>query len=738
MTFRLPRFAAALFASTTLTVATAGAAESLTFSRVSTLPAYLTLPAGVDPATKTAAEIVTATKDGQTLIYTDSPGKAVVFVDAADPLSPKPLRRVDLGGEPTSVTASAKTALVGVNTSESYVRPSGHVAVVDLGTGRITARCDVKGQPDSVAISPDGRFLAVAVENERDEKLNDGAMPQDPAGHVAIFRLNTNGMPQACKAATIVPMTGLSAIAPTDPEPEFVSINSDNIAVVTLQENNHIALIDLAKGKVINHFSAGTVSLSGIPTAKARLLDATGSITDLPREPDGVTWLDTERFITANEGDYKGGTRGFTIWNTKGDVLYDSGTVMEYLGLAHGHYPAKRASKKGTEPEGVAVGTFGAERLIFVNSERGNFVAVFADTGAAPEFRQFLPTGVAPEGVLAIPSRGLFVTANEADSAEDGVRASLSLFRIGAGAADYPSVVSAKDPNTGAPIGWGALSGLAADPKDPSRVYAVSDSFYDSARIFTLDVSARPARVIAATPLHGVEGPLDLEGIAVRRDGGFWVVSEGNPKKSMDNRLLQVAPDGTIRQDIRLPKVIADAADRFGLEGVTEDRTADGKTRVVIAVQREWKDDPKGLVKLAVYTPETGAWGFVHYPLTAAGKGSWTGLSEITALGDDRFLIIERDNKGGPDAALKQVTLVSLKGITPAPAGSTLPVVTKTVVANLLPQLAATKGWTLDKVEGLTVTAAGQVIALTDNDGVDDATGETRLLDLGPLSGLVK
>jgi hypothetical protein len=27
---------------------------------------------------------------------------------------------------------------------------------------------------------------------------------------------------------------------PTDPEPEYVSINDNNVAVVTLQENNHI------------------------------------------------------------------------------------------------------------------------------------------------------------------------------------------------------------------------------------------------------------------------------------------------------------------------------------------------------------------------------------------------------------------------------------------------------------------------------------------------------------------
>ena len=45
------------------------------------------------------------------------------------------------------------------------------------------------GQPDSVAISADGRYAAIAIENERDEDVNDGAMPQPPAGFLTIVDL---------------------------------------------------------------------------------------------------------------------------------------------------------------------------------------------------------------------------------------------------------------------------------------------------------------------------------------------------------------------------------------------------------------------------------------------------------------------------------------------------------------------------------------------------------------------
>ena len=40
-----------------------------------------------------------------------------------------------------------------------------------------------------------------------------------------------------------------------------------------------------------------------------------------------MQWIDDDRFVTANEGDWKGGSRGFTIFNKDGTVDYDSGTA---------------------------------------------------------------------------------------------------------------------------------------------------------------------------------------------------------------------------------------------------------------------------------------------------------------------------------------------------------------------------------------------------------------------------
>ncbi|MCZ4282504.1 esterase-like activity of phytase family protein [Kiloniella laminariae] len=710
------------------------------FSRLSSLPVYKNLPKGNELVTETGAEIITSAMNGTMLVYTDSALEAIGKVNIFDPASPKAAGVIMVGGEPTSVTVKGNYAYTGVNTSKSYKEPSGYLAVIDLTTDKIAAKCDVAGQPDSVALSPDGKYLAVAVENERDEELNDGLLPQGPAGHLATFAVSDEGNLSNCKAVTITDLTGLAEIAPSDPEPEFVSINSKNQAVITLQENNHIALVDLENNKIIRHFSAGTSTVSGVDSSKDKSISLTDDLTDIRREPDAVSWIDDNRFVTANEGDYKGGSRGFTVFSTAGDVLYDSGALTEELAVSMGQYPEKRSHKKGTEPEGVTVGTFGKDRLVFVGLERANLVGVFHDveTSGMPNNRldlvQGLPSGgVGPEGIVAIPERGLLVIANEKDNAEDGYRSNVTIYKQGNEGAVLPQIVSVDGPD-GKPIGWGALSGLTANPSDPSILYAVNDSFYSTADIFTLDVSASPARIVTARRLTKDGKPmenLDLEGIAAAEDGSFWVVSEAKPEKRQ-SQLLHVLPTGQVIKEIALPEAVEAQMLKHGLEGV-----ALADDQLYIAVQREWKDDPKGYSKILSYDINKNIWGVLAYRLDKpeSPAGGWVGLSEITSLGNGELAIVERDNKGGEDAAIKRLYRVSVRHTKPVPVGTKeIPVLEKELIRDLLVDMKTSKGWTPDKIEGLTVAADGTVYAVTDNDGVDDSNGETLFMNLGPVN----
>jgi hypothetical protein len=713
--------AAALLSSTAL-----GAAQAQVFNRVGSFPVPLNLPQGVE--SESSSEIITASGDGMTLIYSDSPAGRIGMIDITDPANPQPKGSVEVGGEPTAVSALGNRVFAGVNTSESFTNPSGHLAILDLATGALEKSCDLGGQPDSTAVAPDGSFLAVAIENERDEDANDGALPQAPAGFVAIIPL-ADGRPD-CAAMIRADVTGLADIAPEDPEPEFVDIAADGRIAVTLQENNHIVVLN-RDGSVASHFSAGAVDLENVDLKRDGAIRPTQSRAGVLREPDAIQWLPGDRLATANEGDWNGGSRSFTIFSTDGTVLFESGAAFEHEVIRHGHYPENRSRSKGVEPEGMEVATFDGQTYIFLLSERGSLVGVYRDTGAAPELAQMLPSGVSPEGAIAIPARGLLATANEADLREDGLAPShVMIYALGDGPAAYPTIVSGNDAD-GLPVGWGAMSGLVGDGMVPGRLYAVNDSFYGGQpMIFAIDATQKPARIVQAMPVLRGGFPaqkLDIEGITLDGEGGFWLASEGRSDRLIPHALYRVSGEtGEIVEEVPFPAELAAHETRFGAEGVT--RIGD---TLWVAIQREWGDDPAGQVKLLAYHTKEKTWGAVRYPLEPKGAG-WMGLSEITAHGD-RLFVVERDNLIAGAAAVKRLYEVPVAQLEPAPLGGELPVVTKTLVRDLIPDLTAWNGYVVDKVEGFAIDAAGEGFAVTDNDGVDDSSGETFFWSIGKL-----
>jgi hypothetical protein len=702
-----------LMTSTLALLAAMPAHAEMVFNRVASFATPLNMAEGEDQARASSAEIISASEDGMTLIYTDSPLKSVGLIDLADPAQPKPLGNIAMGGEPTTAQIIGGMAFVGVNTSESKANPSGKLVIVDLASRAAVAECDLGGQPDSVAKAKDGSFLAVAIENERDEELNDGVIPQMPAGFVVKLPVKDGAVD--CAGLVKIELTGLAAVGAEDPEPEYVDINSKGEIVVTLQENNHVVVIG-ADNAVSTHFSAGSVALEGIDTKKDGALRFDGKAEAL-REPDGVKWLGDDLIVVANEGDYEGGSRGWTIFDAAGTVVYEDGAKFEQAIAALGHYPDAR-NKKGIEPESIEIAEFDGKPLVFVASERASVIGVYDVTDpAAPVLLQILPSGVSPEGMVAIPSRNLLVSANEVDLREDGLApAHVMVFARDEGVAAYPMIVADQG------IGWGAMSGLVAGT-EPGQLFAVSDSVYGATpMIYTIDATQTPARITKAMLVtrDGVAAQkLDLEGIALDGEGGFWLASEGRSDRLIPHAIYHVDSEGAIDQEIALPEGLLRNEVRFGFEGITKV----GDT-LWMAVQREWKDDPAGMVKLLAYDTKAETWGAVHYPLDAPAEGAWVGLSEIVAAGDWVYLI-ERDNQVADKAAIKKITRVAAAQMVPAELGGALPVVTKETVRDLLADLDVLKGYAAEKIEGLAVDAAGKGWVITDNDGVADNSGET-------------
>jgi uncharacterized protein YjiK len=778
-------------------------AGAQTFNRVATLPNYVN---NDDLGSATVSEIIAASADGNIIVYTDSELGEVGFFNIANLDFPIYGGKFGVGGTPTSVAVLGDYALVGVDTSDSFVAPSGHLAVVNIAANpaSLVTTIDLGGQPDSAAISPDGRYAAIAIENERDEFVcvggadDAGPVPEDgpeevgditeeqceagggqvgvvpqngpdtaignPAGYLVIIDIDDPD--PANWTRRDVDLTGLAEIAPTDPEPEFVDINADNQAVVTLQENNHIVIVDLVDGSIGSDFSAGTVNLSGVDATEDEVIALAEDIANVLREPDAVAWVALDggyALATANEGDLDGGSRGMTVFQMDGSVIFDSGASFEEQSVQHGHYPEARSENKGAEPEAVEYGNFGGAGYLFLGSERGSFVSVYSVDFAsgAPTFVQLLPAPLGPEGLLAIPSRNLLLASGENDDPSFRVRSTVMAYELQDTEPQYPQIRS--DVVDGKPIAWSALSGMAAKADD--ELLAVWDSYYSESRIFMIDVSQVPAHITGAVTIQGGSGDLDPEGIAIAPDGTYWIASEGDSSGERPNRLLQTDTLGNVLKEVRLPKRIEKCRAKSentgtlgsGFEGLTavegplpgdKRRYKHGDYYLLVAQQRGWSystrgcrwigDDPFNLnpdeplaTGLWAYDVTRNKWTHFYYMLEPVPlEASWVGLSEIARV-KGGFVVIERDNRTGDFGQIKRLVYFSDRALKDN-------VVTRAEkkVYDLLPDLNATNGWITDKPEGVAVTPSGDVYVVTDNDGVEDWSGETWFLRLGNIATL--
>lgn len=219
---------------------------------------------------------------------------------------------------------------------------------------------------------------------------------------------------------------GNGAIYKHDPQPEYVAISpKGDKAAITLQENNAVAIVNIAEKRIENIFGLGTT------THKADVKkDGVVSFQDdmtARLEPDGVTWDPSGRFlITANEGDLgknefkddvKSGGRNISVWSPAGSLVYDSMNLIDEKVAAVGLYPDARSGNRGSEVENVATGIIKGNPILAVAAERANAVLFFDMT--IPMFPVYIglgpSAGAAPEGIHKINNRNLFVSADEVE-----------------------------------------------------------------------------------------------------------------------------------------------------------------------------------------------------------------------------------------------------------------------------------------------------------------------------------
>ncbi len=221
-----------------------------------------------------AAEIVDYDPASKRLFISNSAG-SVDIVDIADPKAPKNVVRIDTspyGGGVNSVAVSKGVVALAVEAKPKT--DPGKIVFFSID-GKHRATANICALPDMVTFSPDGRYAVAACEGEPND-----AYDVDPEGAVAVVDLSkgVDGLnDSAVKIAGFAAWNDKGAPAGArigkpgvpfakDVEPEYVAISPDSkTAYVTLQENNAIAIVDLASATVQDVVGLGWKDHSKVP-----------------------------------------------------------------------------------------------------------------------------------------------------------------------------------------------------------------------------------------------------------------------------------------------------------------------------------------------------------------------------------------------------------------------------------------------------------------------------------------
>lgn len=408
---------------------------------------------------KDSAEIVSYDSQSKNIYVTSSQGSKL---DVLTPSTGAKISSIDLSkyGTPNSVATYGGTVAVAVE-ADTKTDP-GKVVFFNASTGAFQKSITVGALPDMLTFTKDGKSLLVANEGESKDGI-------DPEGSVSIIDMSHgvasatastagfsafNADRAALKSGGVRIFDSANSVA-QDLEPEYVA-TAGGKAYVTLQENNALAIIDIATNTVTDVISFGTKdhSLPGNGLDASDKQDI-GNIQNYNLkglyQPDAISAYEVEGktyLVTANEGDarkederiskanldpsvsliedgrieistvdgdtdgdgdidvpHSFGARSFSIWDDQGGLIFDSGDFLEQLTIDAGTFIEKRSDNKGPEPEGIALGLFDDIFLAFVGLERAGGIAIFDITNPdSPSFLDYIfnDMDIAPEGLTFI------------------------------------------------------------------------------------------------------------------------------------------------------------------------------------------------------------------------------------------------------------------------------------------------------------------------------------------------
>lgn len=276
------------------------------------------------------AEIVAFDAASDRFFVTSGAGLQVIGVDAD--LNMVLLGTIALGSN--NVTSVAvRNGIVAVAVVAANKTDPGTVYLLDADAAvapeMVLGSATVGALPDMVTFTPDGTRVLVA--NEAEQSTDDGVTPVvNPEGSVSIIDVANPAAPvvttadfsafnaqlAALKAQGVRLFAGEAGFEDItlaqDLEPEYISVSPDGTtALITLQENNAVAVLDIASGTITDIQPLGYKPFLGLP---ADFSDEDGGIdldTDNPVfgqfMPDSIASFTGANgqtyYVIANEGD---------------------------------------------------------------------------------------------------------------------------------------------------------------------------------------------------------------------------------------------------------------------------------------------------------------------------------------------------------------------------------------------------------------------------------------------------
>ena len=402
-------------------------------------------------------------------------------VDVLDALTGSRVQFLDTSayGGLNSVAIHGNLAAMAFDNSTDRRLP-GLVVLFDTTTRTaIGSPITVGALPDMLTFTPDGSRLLVANEGTPNAQPDQAYGFPDPVGSVSIIDVASRSVVAMPVFGGVTPTAsnmGLDVRQPgMDWEPEYIAISPDGSrAFVSLQENNALGIIDLATnrtvavvglgskdhslpGNEIDPRDNGTISFVNVPVRGLYMPDsmatyAVGGQTyvvmanegdfredNADRTTVGGAGIESRLRVTA-DGGFATGARSFSIRDADGNLVYDSGSILDRAAADAGIYADGRSRDKGVEPEGVALLGIGERTFAFIGLERTTTgsVAVFdvTDPANASFVRLLLTDGSGgtsflqrPEGLTAFAMDGTYYLA-VASEGSDGVNAGTALFAL--------------------------------------------------------------------------------------------------------------------------------------------------------------------------------------------------------------------------------------------------------------------------------------------------------------------